>query len=141
MSIFSVDCFFPHSEKKQEDASSDKENVLLKIYSGSRLLKSLDMLFLQSVLQILSGVMEMIPLQAGQEHFEKDFTYEQLCTKSCFHLLVFSRRLEQSCSCSSNNCGLVQLVLLFPYQQMKQVQFVCAHSEKSGDFFFLLSIS
>lgn len=48
LSIFSVDCFFPHFEQEQEHAYSDMENVLLK--SLWQLLtvpvqKSLDLLF------------------------------------------------------------------------------------------------
>lgn len=106
------------------------EKCLNKSHSGSCLLCQFrspwTCFFSQSfqfVLQILSEIMGTIPLQAGQEAFWEELhlwtaLYKKLLPCSCF-FFYFSQRLQQSFSCSSNDCGLVQLVLLFPYQQMK----------------------
>lgn len=94
----------------------------------------------QFVLQILSGIMATIPLQAGQEAFLKRISlmgsFVQKVASMFLGFFYFSQRLQQSCSCSSNNCGLVQLVLVAVSIPTNEISPVCAHSEESGDFFF-----
>lgn len=128
LSIFSVDCFFPHFEQEQEQASSDMENVWWNVTLRSVCCVSAEVLG-----QAFSPSPSNLSFRSSQESW-KQFLCTQvsfwqgfhfwtvLYKKIAFVILIFffffSQRLQQSCS-SSYNCGLVQLVLLFPYQQMK----------------------
>lgn len=132
LSIFSVDCFFPHFEQEQEQASSDMENVWWNVTLGSVCCVSAEVLG-----QAFSPSPSNLSFRSSQESW-KQFLCTQVSFWQGFHfwtvlykkiafmilIFFFFHRGSSNPAAPHITVGLCNLCCCFHTNKWNKVQFV-----------------